>query len=62
LDKLLIHYSLELQPGQQLYLRTNPLAEELAMVVYAEAIRAGGHVFVLNSLPGAQEILLRFSI
>lgn len=61
LAKLLIHYSLELQPGQQLYLRTDPLAEELARAVYAEAIRAGGHVFVQNSLPGAQEVFYKLA-
>lgn len=61
LAKLLIHYSVELQPGQQLYLRTDPLAEELALAVYAEAIQAGGHVFVQNSLPGAQEIFYKLA-
>lgn len=56
LAKVLVNYSLELQPGDQLALRTSPLAEELSLAVYQEAILAGAHVLVQNSLPGANEI------
>jgi aminopeptidase len=59
LAKVLIHYSLELKPGQQLELRTSPLADELSLAVYAEAIKAGAHVVVQNSLPGAEEIFYK---
>ncbi len=55
LAKVLIHYLLELKPGQQMVLRTNPLADELNLAVYAEAIKAGAHVFIVNAIPGAQE-------
>ena len=59
LADVLVNYSLELQPGQQFQLRTNPLAEELALAVYQEAIKAGAHVFPLISLPGAEEIFFK---
>ncbi|MDZ7343814.1 MAG: aminopeptidase [candidate division KSB1 bacterium] len=59
LAKILIHYSLELKPGQQLDLRTSPLAEELSLAVYAEAIQAGAHVVVQNRLPGVEEIFYK---
>lgn len=59
LAKVLVNYSLELQPGQQLSLRTNSLAEELALEVYREAVIAGAHVFLQLGLPGAQEVFYK---
>lgn len=38
LAKVLVQYSLNLQPGEQFVLRTSPLAEELNLEVYKEAI------------------------
>ena len=59
--KVLVHYSLQLKPGQQLSLFTAPLAEELALAAYAEAIRAGAHVFVQNLLPDADEAFYKYA-
>ena len=59
LAKVMVHYSLDLQPGQQLLIRTHPLADELTLAVYEEAIRAGAHVFIQNQVPGAQEIFFK---
>jgi len=56
LAQVLVHYSVELKPGHQVHLRTHPLAEELSLAVYAEAIKAGAHVFVQTVLPGADEL------
>ncbi|MEZ4988501.1 MAG: aminopeptidase [Saprospiraceae bacterium] len=42
--KLLVHYCLEIQPGERLYVRTTTLAEPLLREVYREAIEAGAHV------------------
>lgn len=61
LAKVLVHYSLEIKPGQQMELRTSPLADELSLAIYAEAIRAGAHVVIQNSLPGAEEIFYRYA-
>jgi aminopeptidase len=61
LAEVLVHYSLGLRPGQQFVIRTNPLAEELAVCVYQEAIRTGAHVFPLINLPGTEEIFLKFA-
>ena len=41
---LLVHYCVELQPGEKLYVRSTTLAEPLVREVYRSAIRAGGHV------------------
>lgn len=59
LARVLVHYALELKPGQQVQLRTHPLAEELTLPAYEEAIRAGAHVFVQNAAPGVEEILYK---
>jgi len=56
LAKVLVHYSLEIQPEQKFLLETTPLARELALAVYEEAVKAGAHVYVQQELPGAQEI------
>jgi aminopeptidase len=59
LAKVLINYSLDLKPGQQLSIRTNPLASDLALAAYSEAIQAGAHVFPQISLPGFEEIFYK---
>ncbi len=61
LAKVLVNYSLELKPGQRFWLRTTPLAEELNLAVYAEAVKAGAHVFIDQLIPGAEEIFFRYA-
>lgn len=59
LAKVMVGYSLGLKPGQKFWLRTTPLAEELNLAVYEEAVKAGAHVFVDQRMPGAEEILFK---
>ena len=59
LAQVLVNYSLELKPGEDFALQTSPLAEELSLAVYKEAVKAGAHVLTLNSLPGAGEIFYK---
>jgi len=61
LAKVMVNYSLELQPGQKFWLRTTPLAEELNLAVYEEAVRAGAHVFIDQRMPGAEEIFFKYA-
>jgi len=61
LAKVLVHYSLEIQPGQQMELRTSPLADELSLAIYSEAIQAGAQVVIQNSIPGAEEIFYKYA-
>jgi aminopeptidase len=61
LAQVLIQYSLGIKPGQQLLVQTHPLADELTLAVYEEAIKAGAHVLLLNSVPGDQEILYKYA-
>jgi aminopeptidase len=61
LANILVHYSLAIQPGQQFSIRTHPLAEELTLAVYEEAIKVGAHVFIQPSTPGADEIFFKYA-
>jgi aminopeptidase len=61
LAQVLVHYSLGLQPGLAFGLQTSPLAQELTLAVYKEAILAGAHVSVINETPGQNEIFLRYA-
>jgi aminopeptidase len=59
LAQVLVHYSLNLQPREDFSLSTTPLAEELSLAVYEEAIKAGANVLVQNQLPGFEEIFFK---
>jgi len=59
LANLLVHYSLDLKPGEQFALRTHPLANELTLAVYEQAILAGAHVLLVPNVPGAEEIFFK---
>ncbi len=59
LAQVLVHYSLGLQEGDTLALRTSPLAEELNLAVYKEALSAGAHIHLANEVPGVREIYLK---
>ncbi len=59
LAQVLVHYSLDLREGEEFSLSTTPLAEELSLAVYEEAIKAGAQVLVQNQLPGFEEIFFK---
>ncbi len=51
LAKVLVHYSLGIKPGQQLRILSSPLAEQLTLAAYTEALRAGANIDIVND-PG----------
>ena len=59
LAKVMVNYSLELKPGQKFWFRTTPLAEELNLTVYEEAVKAGAHIFIDQRMPGSEEIFYK---
>jgi aminopeptidase len=59
LAQVLVNYSLALKPGESLFLNTTPVAHELNLAVYKEAILAGAHVLAQNRIPGAQELFFK---
>jgi aminopeptidase len=58
---VLVSYSLDLKPGQQVVINTTPLAEELTLAVYERAIKAGAHPLVRNAVPGSDEAFYRYA-
>ncbi|UCE00204.1 MAG: aminopeptidase [Chloroflexota bacterium] len=61
LAQILVHYSLDLRPGDQFEIRTNPLAQDLAKLVYKEAVLKGAHVLNSISLQGGEEIFYKYA-
>ncbi len=61
LAQVMVHYSLALKPGQQVLIRTHPLAEELTLAVYEEAIKAGANIFLLPSTPCTDEVFFKYA-
>ena len=59
LANILVNYSLEIKPGQQFVINTHPLAEELTLAVYKEAIQAGANILILPRTPGSEEIFYK---
>lgn len=55
---VLIHYSLNIQPGNKLVIRGTTLAEPLIKEAYRTAVRAGAHVVTQISLPGLHKIFM----
>ena len=55
LAQIMVEYSLELKPGQQVWLRTAPVAQEFNLAFYERAVRSGAHVFVDQAIAGAEE-------
>jgi aminopeptidase len=61
LANVLVNYSLEIKPGQKFRITASPLASELTLAVYEEAIKAGAHVFIDQPLEEAQEIFYKLA-
>lgn len=59
LAKVLVHYSLDLQPGERFALTGNTLAADLIEAVYREAALAGSLVYPDIILPGLEDLLMR---
>src|SRR5437764_13934824 len=55
----LVHYSLNIKPGETLAIHATPLAGPLVEAVYREALRAGAHPITMIELERLEEILLR---
>lgn len=59
LAQVMVHYSLDLKPGETFVLRTHPVAQELTLAVFEEAVKAGAHVFVQQAVPGTEELFFK---
>lgn len=61
LAEVLVHYSLDIKPGQKFLISASPLASELTLAVYETAIKKGAHVLVEQPLDETQEIFYKLA-
>ncbi len=61
LADVLVNYSVAVRPGDKVWINGDSLAEPLLKAVYAKVLQAGGHPFLLASLPGTSELLFRYA-
>jgi aminopeptidase len=59
--RVLVRYSLDLQPGQSLLIRSETEAKELILAVYREALLVGAYPYIRCDLPGRSEIFFRYA-
>ncbi|MCP4425446.1 MAG: aminopeptidase [Chloroflexi bacterium] len=59
LAQVLVHYSVEIKPGDQFLITASPLAQELTLAVYEEAVKTGAYPMILTQTPGTQEIFFQ---
>ncbi len=57
--KVLVNYSIGVQPGERLAIRTPAVAAPLVREIYREALRAGAFPETFISIPGLSEILYK---
>ena len=61
LAQVLVHYSLEMRPKEELLIRSSPLADDLTLAVYKEALLAGAYPIVVNDVPGQTELFYKYA-
>ena len=54
-----MNYSLEIQPGWTFAIYTNPLAQDLGLAVYEEAVKVGANATLVATFPEAEEIFYK---
>ena len=59
LAKVLVEYSVAVQPGDKVLIQGSTLAEPLLKAVLVQVLQAGGHPFTRVSLPGMNELVYR---
>lgn len=61
LAKVLVHYSVAVKPGQQLQIVTSPIASDLTLAVYEEAVKAGANIYLDQGLDEASELFFKYA-
>lgn len=61
LAELIVSYSSAVRRGDKVLIQGSTLAEPLIKAIYARVLQAGGHPFVLASLPNSEELFYRYA-
>jgi aminopeptidase len=59
--QVLVNYSLEVKPGETVYVWSTTLAQPLMLEIYREVLKAGGNAFLRADLPGAMEMYYQYA-
>ena len=59
LAQLIVEYSVAVRRGDRVFIRGGSLAEPLLKEIYTRVLTAGGHPFLMASLPGIDELFYR---
>jgi len=60
LAQVLVHYSVEVKPGDEVVVQGDVVAAPLLKAVVTEIIKAGGHPLTLPHIPGLAEVAFRY--
>ena len=58
---VLVNYSLDLQSGESFLIETTDLSQELCLLIYKEAIKAGAYPYISIELSNTKEIFYQFA-
>jgi len=61
LADLLVNYSVEVKPGQEVYIRGSSIAEPLIRAIYIKVLQAGGNPWLSISYPDQGSDLMRYA-
>lgn len=61
LAQLLVEYSLAVRKGDRVVISSSTLAEPLLKEIYSRVLQAGGHPFMLVSLPDIDELFYQYA-
>ncbi len=60
LADVLVHYSVDVQPGDRVLIQSSTLAEPLLRAVYTRVLQAGGHPLLMLQMPGINDLMFRY--
>jgi aminopeptidase len=60
LADLLVNYSLKVKPGEKVILQGSTASKPMLKALYGKVIQAGGHPFLVVSVPGTDDPLYRY--
>ena len=58
--KLAVNYAVGVKKGQRVFVNGPVIAQDLFQAIYAEVIKAGGHVVLVPQIEGTQELLYKY--
>lgn len=61
LSRVIVEYSVGVKPGDKVVINGSTLAEPLLKEIYARILQAGGHPFMMLSLPGVEETFFKYA-